>query len=605
MEILLEPTSNKLMVGILKMEVKGYTQEERIDYDEVFALVARIKVIRLFLAYTSFKDFVVYQMDVKSAFLYGKIEEKASTQMKSSKPLLKDENSKDVDVYLHRSMIGSLMYLTSSRPNIMFGYPKDSRFDMEAYTDSDYAGGSLDKKSTTRGCKFLKNRLISWQCKKKTIVANSTTKADRLYKNDDCNEVKQLLKMEFRLTLATAKVKHVNIEAQLHAKVDGKRVVISKASIRSDIRFGDAGEVVVDEAVYVEMYDSVERAATTATGLDTNQALQIRSLKRRVKKLEKKASKRTHKLKRSYKIGSSGRIESSDEASLGDQEDASKQEMIIDNLDADKGVTLVDETQGRNDQDMFDIGVLDDEVVAKKEVSTADPVTTASEIVITVAVKVSTTAATPIIFMDDITLAKALAALKSAKPMVKEPSVPKAKEIIIQEPEETTIRTITTVRSQGSKDKGKVKMIEPAKSLKKKDQIMIDEEVTRNLKAQLQAELEELDKLMYTNKKDRAEGSETRAKGSSKRLREELESDKSKKKKLDEQVEVEEDNDQEEVEMKMYMKILSDDEIGLDAIPLATKPLIIVDWKIIKEGKISSYHIIRHDGSSKRFLSMI
>nr|GEW85797.1 hypothetical protein [Tanacetum cinerariifolium] len=58
-----------------RLVAQGYTQEEEIDYDEVFALVARIKAIRLFLAYTSFKDFVVYQMDVKSAFLYGKIEE--------------------------------------------------------------------------------------------------------------------------------------------------------------------------------------------------------------------------------------------------------------------------------------------------------------------------------------------------------------------------------------------------------------------------------------------------------------------------------------------------------------------------------------------------
>ncbi|GKF18104.1 copia protein, partial [Tanacetum coccineum] len=54
---------------------QGYTQEEGIDYDEVFAPVARIEAIRLFLAYVSFKDFVVYQMDVKSDFLYGKIKE--------------------------------------------------------------------------------------------------------------------------------------------------------------------------------------------------------------------------------------------------------------------------------------------------------------------------------------------------------------------------------------------------------------------------------------------------------------------------------------------------------------------------------------------------
>nr|GFB90276.1 hypothetical protein [Tanacetum cinerariifolium] len=81
----------------------------------------------------------------------------------------------------------------------------------------------------------------------------------------------------------------------------------------------------------------------------TNQALEIGSLKRRVKNLEKKSSKRTHKLSRLYKIGSSRRTESSDEASLGDQEDASKQRRIIDTLDADEGVTLVDETQRRND----------------------------------------------------------------------------------------------------------------------------------------------------------------------------------------------------------------------------------------------------------------
>ncbi|GJY73699.1 putative ribonuclease H-like domain-containing protein [Tanacetum coccineum] len=58
-----------------RMVAQGYTQEEGIDYDEVFALVARIEAIRLFLDYASFKDFVVYQMDVKSAFLYGKIDE--------------------------------------------------------------------------------------------------------------------------------------------------------------------------------------------------------------------------------------------------------------------------------------------------------------------------------------------------------------------------------------------------------------------------------------------------------------------------------------------------------------------------------------------------
>ncbi|GJT33204.1 putative ribonuclease H-like domain-containing protein, partial [Tanacetum coccineum] len=286
-----------------RLVAQGHTQEERIDYDEVFAPVTKIEAIRLFLAYASFKDFMVYQMDVKSAFLYGKIKEEvyvcqppgfedpyfpdrvnkvekalyglhqgprawyetlltyllnnrfqrgkinktlfikrykgdillvqvyvddiifgsikkelctkferlmhekfqmssigeltvflglkvkqkedgifisqdkyvakilkkfgftevktAKTPMETQKPLLKDEDGKEVDVHMYRSMIGSLMYLTSSRPDIMFAVLKRSTkigplvskkillFDLEAYTDSDYAGASLDRKSTT------------------------------------------------------------------------------------------------------------------------------------------------------------------------------------------------------------------------------------------------------------------------------------------------------------------------------------------------------------------------------------------------------------------------------------------------------------------------
>nr|GEU91447.1 hypothetical protein [Tanacetum cinerariifolium] len=134
-----------------------------------------------------------------------------------------------------------------------------------------------------------------------------------------------------------------------------------------------------------------------------DQALEIGSLKRRVKKLEKKASKKTHKHKRFYKIGSSTRVESYKDASLGYQEDASKQGRMIANFDANEGVALVNETQRRNDQDMFDTSIFDDEeVVAKKEVSTVDPVPTASEVVTTAGVKVSTAAITFQISMDDI-----------------------------------------------------------------------------------------------------------------------------------------------------------------------------------------------------------
>ncbi|GKE75339.1 hypothetical protein Tco_1537380 [Tanacetum coccineum] len=84
---------------------------------------------------------------------------------------------------------------------------------------------------------------------------------------------------------------------------------------------------------------------------------------------------------------------------------------------------------------------------------------------------------------------------------------------------------------------------------------------------------------------------------SSKRTREELESDNSKKQKIDENVEAEVDD---EAEMKKHMEIVDDDEVAIDAIPLATEPSIIIDWKIIKEGKIGYFQIIRANESSKR-----
>ncbi|GJR39748.1 hypothetical protein Tco_1215432 [Tanacetum coccineum] len=97
----------------------------------------------------------------------------------------------------------------------------------------------------------------------------------------------------------------------------------------------------------------------------------------------------------------------------------------------------------------------------------------------------------------------------------------------------------------------------------------------------------------------------TRTEGSSKRAGDELESDKSKKQKIDEHVEAEKENDQEEAKMKKHIEIVKDDEVEIDAIPLATKPLMIVEYKIVKEGKFGYFQLIRADGSSKRYLSMI
>ncbi|GKE84132.1 putative ribonuclease H-like domain-containing protein, partial [Tanacetum coccineum] len=149
---------------------------------------------------------------------------KASTPMETHNPLTQDTASTDVDVHLYRSMIGSLMYLTSSRPDIMFAvyacsrfqvqpkashmhavkrifgylkgqptlglwYPKDSPMDLIAYSDSDYVGGSIDRKSTTEGCQFLGCSLILWKCKKQIIMTNSTIKAEYIAASNCCGQV--------------------------------------------------------------------------------------------------------------------------------------------------------------------------------------------------------------------------------------------------------------------------------------------------------------------------------------------------------------------------------------------------------------------------------
>ncbi|GJT21869.1 putative ribonuclease H-like domain-containing protein [Tanacetum coccineum] len=349
-----------------RLVAQGHRQEEGIDYDEVFAPVARLEAIRLFLAFASYMGFIVYQMDVKSAFLYGTIEEEvyvsqppgfvdpyhpqkvykvvkalyglhqaprawyatlstflekhgyrrgtidktlfikkdkkdiilvqiyvddiifgstkkswsdefealmkgrfqmsamgeltfflglqvkqsqegifisqdkyvaeilkkfdfvsvksAITPMETKAPLAQDEGGPDVDLHLYRSMIGCLMYLTASRPDIMYAvcacsrfqvtpkvshlyavkrifkyikgkpklglwYPRESPLDLVAYSDSDYAAANLDRKSTTGGCQFLGRRLISWQCKKQTIVATSTTEAEYVAAASCCGQV--------------------------------------------------------------------------------------------------------------------------------------------------------------------------------------------------------------------------------------------------------------------------------------------------------------------------------------------------------------------------------------------------------------------------------
>nr|GEW47745.1 putative ribonuclease H-like domain-containing protein [Tanacetum cinerariifolium] len=105
----------------------------------------------------------------KLTFLDGK---SASSPIDTEKPLLKDPDGVDVDVHTYRYLKG--------KPHLGLWYPKDSVFTLVAYSDSDYVGASLDKKSTTGGCQFLGCRLIFWHCKKQTVIATSSTEAENV-----------------------------------------------------------------------------------------------------------------------------------------------------------------------------------------------------------------------------------------------------------------------------------------------------------------------------------------------------------------------------------------------------------------------------------------
>ncbi|GJV91898.1 hypothetical protein Tco_1539711 [Tanacetum coccineum] len=89
----------------------------------------------------------------------------------------------------HLHVVKRIFRYLKGQPKLGLWYPKDSPFNLEAYTDSDYAGASLDRKSTTRGCPFLRRRLISWQSKNQTIVANSTTEAEYVVVASYCKQV--------------------------------------------------------------------------------------------------------------------------------------------------------------------------------------------------------------------------------------------------------------------------------------------------------------------------------------------------------------------------------------------------------------------------------
>ncbi|GJX44246.1 hypothetical protein Tco_0260922 [Tanacetum coccineum] len=351
----IDQTFDKLQKLISQLEIHGESISQK-DVNQKFlrSIYLKQKEDGIFISQDKYVDEILNKFgfsDVKTA----------STPIETHKTLLKDEKGEDVDEHLYRSMIGSLMYLTSSRPDIMFAvcacarfqvnpkishlhavkrifrylkgqpklglwYPRDSPFDLVAYTDSDYAGASLDRKSTT-GAEYItasnycgqvlwiQNQLLDYGynfmqtkihidnestiCIVKNLVFHSKTKhieirhhfirdsyekrliqmikihtdnnfADLLTKafdvsrfqyliasieNDDFAEIVDFLNanpIRYALTVSptiyvscieqfwsTAKTKTINNETQIHAKVEGKTIVISETSVRRDLQFDD------------------------------------------------------------------------------------------------------------------------------------------------------------------------------------------------------------------------------------------------------------------------------------------------------------------------------------------------------------------------------
>nr|GEU50463.1 putative ribonuclease H-like domain-containing protein [Tanacetum cinerariifolium] len=731
-----------------RLVAQGHTQEEGIDYDEVFALVARIEAARLFFLHASFKDFVVYQMDVKSTNLYGKIEEEvyvcqppdfkdptfldkvykaekalyrlhqasrawyetlstylldhgfymgqidktlfikrhnddimlvqvyvddiifgstkkelikqksdgifisqdkyvaeilkkfdfvtvktASTLMESNKPLIKDEEAEDVDVHLYRLMI-------------------DSPFDLEAYSDSDYAGASLDRKSTTGGCQFLGKRLViakDGRCFVDTseVTTSNTSlstarlttagqrllvvkmknrqsdmmrkRNERITESAEFEQIIDFLKskpIHYALTVnptiyvscvkqfwATVTLKRVNNQEQIQALVDKKKIIITEDNIRSDLRFDDAEGTAClpNEAIFEGLTRMGSTMASAILCLANNQKFNFSKyiFDNMVKSLE-----------RGIKFYLFPRF----------------LQVFLDN-----------QVEGRkNDDEMF--GVVD---------------LFGDEVVTTVADKVSA-ALTTDVTKDEITMAQALAALKSVKPTIPAAATtitttilnPRAKGIVFHEQKQSHITTIrmdeeyarqleaeeqeaariiraqqveeanilwdntqammkadsllakrlqARERKEFSEDQNARLLVELIEKTKKHFAALRAQEKRNKppTKAQMRSQIEmgKINSFIAMDSKAQKSSRKKAQESSTKGTTESLEFDISKKQKIDENViDVTE-------ELNKCMEIVPDDgdEVLIEATSISSRSPTIIDYKIHKEGKKKYFKIIRAD----------
>ncbi|GJW26043.1 putative ribonuclease H-like domain-containing protein [Tanacetum coccineum] len=352
-----------------------------------------IEAIRLFLAYASFKDFVVYQMDVKSAFLYGKIKEEVYA---CQPPGFEDPNFPDRVYKVEKALYVLLQALrawyetlsTYLLDNGFHSRKMDKTLFIKMYKDEFY-------KRT-----YILLRITS-EANKDGIFISEDKYVDKILKKFGFTEVKTastlletqkpLLKDEDgeEVFWSIVKAKTINGEAQLHALVDGKKIIIIESSVRRDLQLADEEVRLFLKGVGCRLV----RVALLASSLEADKTV--------------------------------ARVESSNnDKSLGD--DASKQGRN-DVINADEEITLV--SVQNVDEEMFDVNVLDGEkvFVAEQEVAANekdDEVNVVEEVVEVIntaklITDATTVSAATITTIDDITLAQALMEIKSTKPKEK------------------------------------------------------------------------------------------------------------------------------------------------------------------------------------------
>nr|GEV01075.1 hypothetical protein [Tanacetum cinerariifolium] len=503
---------------------------------------------------------------------FGLTDEKlASTPIDTKKPLLKDRDGEDVDVHTYMLIIGSLMYLTSSRPDIMFvvcactrfqvtpkashlhavkrifrylkvkphlglWYPKDSPFDLVAYSNSDYAGASLDIKSTTGGCQFLGCRLISWQCKKQIVFATSSIEAEYVAAASyvlkcygfriNCwimgrkfNFSKYIFESLVRNVDSTSKIYMYPQFIQLLIRNQLGDLSTHTTKYTSPALTQKVQDVADDAAAQgantaVQGDDAQEPSLDACSALTRRvkhlrydkmaQALEISKLKQRVKKLEKGNKVNVLKLRRLKKVGTSQRIDTSDDTVM---EDASNQGRMIDDLDKDDVVALMDDkeekkkekevkddhVQGRQAEiykiDMNHglkvLSMQEDKPAEVQEV--VDVVTTGKLITeVVTATSESVTAASTTIYVAKLQVPAATTIAVQVR--VAAASTRRKKGVVIKNPEEESTTIIPA--DTKSKDKGKGIMVEQSKPLKNKKQVEMDKEYARKLHEEVNKDID-------------------------------------------------------------------------------------------------------------------